>query len=64
MRPILDKEEKPTGEEEEVFYKDVELTLTDDLPEDKKEAMQLLKQTKFGIEVASCDKVKAFRVIG
>lgn len=64
MRPILDKEGKPTGEEEEVFYKDVELTLTDDLPEDKKKAIAAIKQTKFGIEVASCDKVKALELLG
>lgn len=64
MRPILDKEGNPTGEEEEVFYKDVELTLTDDLPEDKKKAIAAIKQTKFGIEVASCDKVRALELLG
>ncbi|MEW8955776.1 terminase small subunit [Clostridium sp.] len=64
MKPVLDKEGKPTGEKEEVFYKDVELVITDDLPEYKKKAIAAIKQTKFGIEVASCDKVKALELLG
>lgn len=63
MKPILDKEGNKI-DEEEVFYKDVELTLTDDLSEDKKKAIAAIKQTKFGIEVASCDKVKALELLG
>ena len=63
MRPILDKEGNKI-DEEEVFYKDVELTLTDDLPEDKKKAIAAIKQTKFGIAVESCDKVKALELLG
>ncbi|AUN11217.1 terminase small subunit [Clostridium botulinum] len=63
MKPIYDKEGNKI-DEEEVFYKDVELTLTDDLPEDKKKAIAAIKQTKFGIEVASCDKVKALELLG
>ena len=50
--------------EEEVFYNDVEIILTDDLPEDKKKAIAAIKQTKFGIEVASCDKVRALELLG
>lgn len=63
MKPVYDKEGNKI-DEEEVFYKDVELTLTDDLPEDKKKAIAAIKQTKFGIEVASCDKVKALELLG
>ena len=63
MKPKLDAEGHLLGEEE-VFYNDVELVLTDDLPEDKRKAIAAIKQTKFGIEVASCDKVKALELIG
>ncbi|MBU3193480.1 terminase small subunit [Clostridium algidicarnis] len=63
MKPILDKEgNKIDGEE--VFYKDVEFVLTDDLPEDKKKAIAAIKQTKYGIEVATCDKVRALELLG
>jgi len=51
-------------EEEEIFYNDVELVLTDDLPEDKKKAISGIKNTKYGIEVASCDKVRALELLG
>lgn len=63
MKPILDKEGNKI-DEEEVFYKDVEIIETDDLPEDKKKAIAAIKQTKFGIAVESCDKVKALELIG
>ncbi|MBE6058426.1 MAG: terminase small subunit [Clostridium sp.] len=63
MKPVYDKEGNKI-DEEEVFYKDVELTLTDDLPEDKKKAIAAIKQTKFGIAVESCDKVKALELLG
>lgn len=63
MKPIYDKEGKKI-DEEEVFYKDVDLLLTDELPEDKKKAISAIKQTKFGIAVESCDKVKALELLG
>ncbi|ABS40889.1 terminase small subunit [Clostridium botulinum] len=63
IKPVYDKEGNKI-DEEEVFYKDVELTLTDDLPEDKKKAIAAIKQTKFGIAVESCDKVKALELLG
>ncbi|EPY2274496.1 terminase small subunit [Clostridium sporogenes] len=63
MKPVYDKEGNKI-DEEEVFYKDVELALTDDLPEDKKKAIAAIKQTKFGIAVESCDKVKALELLG
>lgn len=64
MRPKLDSDGNLTGEVEEVFYKDVELIPTDDLSEDKRKAISAIKQTKFGIEVASCDKVRALELLG
>jgi len=42
----------------------VELKDTDSLPEDKKAAIASIKETKFGIAVESCDKVKALELIG
>lgn len=63
MKPILDKEGNVI-DEKEVFYDDVEIIETDDLPEDKKKAIAAIKQTKYGIEVASCDKVRALELLG
>ena len=63
MKPILDKEGNVI-DEKEVFYKDVEIIETDDLPEDKKKAIAAIKQTKYGVAVESCDKVKALELIG
>lgn len=63
MKPIFDKDGNKIGEEE-VFYRDVDLVLTDDLPEDKKKAIAAIKQTKFGIAVESCDKVRALELLG
>lgn len=63
MKPIFDKAGNVI-DTEEVFYKDVELVLTDELPEDKKKAIAAIKQTKFGIAVESCDKVKALELLG
>ncbi|WML37700.1 terminase small subunit [Clostridium sp. OS1-26] len=63
MKPIFDKDGNKI-DEEEVFYRDVDLVLTDDLPEDKKKAIAVIKQTKFGIAVESCDKVKALELLG
>ncbi|MGL4571844.1 MAG: terminase small subunit [Clostridium sp.] len=64
MKDIVDKEGNKTGKKEEVFYNDVELTLTDDLPEDKKKAIAAIKNTKFGIQVETCDKVRALELLG
>lgn len=63
MKPIFDNDGNKINEEE-VFYKDVELILTDDLPEEKKKAIAAIKQTKFGIAIESCDKVKALELLG
>lgn len=51
-------------EEKEVQQQFVELTDTDHLSEDKKAAIAGIKEGKFGIEVQSCDKVKALELIG
>lgn len=63
MKPIFDKEGNKI-DEEEVFYKSVELEITDDLPEEKKKAIAGIKQTKDGIVVSTCDKVKALELLG
>ena len=45
-------------------YTTVELIPTDKLPEDKRKAIASIKEGKYGIEVASCDKVKALELLG
>lgn len=45
-------------------YTTVELIPTDKLPDDKKKAISSIKEGKFGIEVASCDKVRALELLG
>ena len=55
------KEEYEEKESEEQF---VELIDTDSLSADKKAAISSIKETKFGIAVESCDKVKALELIG
>lgn len=42
----------------------VELTPTDEVPEDKKAAISGIAETKFGIRVATCDKVRALELLG
>lgn len=51
-------------EEKEVEEQFVELVDTDELPTDKKAAISGIKEGKYGIEVTSCDKVKALELIG
>lgn len=45
-------------------YKSVEVMTTDKLDEDKKKAIASIKETKFGIEVSTYDKVKALELLG
>lgn len=47
-----------------VMIKDVDLVLTDQLTEDQQRALAGIKQGKYGIEVASCDKVRALELLG
>lgn len=49
---------------EEIEYQDVELEQTDNLPADKKKAIASIKMGKNGVEVATCDKVKALELLG
>lgn len=42
----------------------VRIVPTDELPEDKKKAISAIKETKFGINIETCDKVKALELIG
>jgi len=56
-----DTQEYKDSNEVEQF---VELIDTDDLPTDKKAAIASIKETKFGIAVESCDKVRALELIG
>jgi phage terminase small subunit len=51
-------------EEKEVEEQFVELFDTDSLSSDKKAAISGIKEGKYGIEVSSCDKVKALELIG
>ncbi|WP_082238622.1 terminase small subunit [Niameybacter massiliensis] len=50
--------------EQPIYYKTVEMELTDKLPEDKKKAISGIKMGKNGIEVATCDKVRALELLG
>ncbi len=42
----------------------VRITTTDQLPEEKKKAIAGIKEGKYGIEVSTCDKVKALELLG
>lgn len=42
----------------------VELMPTDEVPEEKKAAISGIAETKFGIRVATCDKVRALELLG
>lgn len=47
-----------------IMINDVELTLTDNLSTEQKKALSGIKHGKYGIEVASCDKVRALELLG
>lgn len=42
----------------------VRITPTDKLPEEKKKAIAGIKETRHGIEVSTCDKVRALELLG
>lgn len=48
----------------EVEYQDVELEVTDNLPKEKRKAIAGIKMGKNGIEVNTCDKVRALELLG
>lgn len=47
-----------------IMINDVELTLTDNLSAGQKKALSGIKHGKYGIEVSSCDKVRALELLG
>jgi phage terminase small subunit len=55
---------KETKGKREIEYQQVELTDTDQLPENKRSAISAIKETKHGIAVESYDKVKALELLG
>lgn len=60
--PIYDEGEIVDYKEEE--YTGIEFTPTDELTEQQKKALSGIKEGKFGLEVNSCDKVKALELLG
>lgn len=62
-KPLYNEEGKKIGEEQ-YSYQSVQLSNTDELDNDKKAAISCIKETKFGIAVESCDKVKALELLG
>ena len=60
--PVFDGEEIVDYKEEE--YIRIEFTPTDKLTEEQKKALSGIKEGKFGIQVDSCDKVKALELLG
>lgn len=45
-------------------YQRVKIKTTKEISDDKKKAISVIKEGKFGIEVGSCDKVKALELLG
>jgi phage terminase small subunit len=45
-------------------YKSVEVFPTDKIPEDKQKAIAGIRETKYGIDVSTYDKVKALELLG
>lgn len=60
--PVFDREDIVDYKEEE--YTGIEFTPTDELSEEQKKALAGIKEGKFGIQVDSCDKVKALELLG
>ena len=60
--PIFDGEDIVDYKEEE--YTGIEFIPTDELTEEQKKALSGIKEGKFGIQVDSCDKVKALELLG
>lgn len=55
---ILDEDGKPAT------YRTVEPVLTEELTEEQKRALAVIKKGRDGLEVKSCDKVKALELLG
>lgn len=58
MIPVLDAEGKP------VKYRTVEPVLTEELTEDQKKALAVIKKGRDGFEIKPYDKVKALELLG
>mgnify|MGYP003289632644 CR=1 FL=1 len=58
MIPMHDEDGNP------VMYRTVEPTLTDDLTEEQKKALAVIKKGKDGFEIKSYDKVRALELLG
>ena len=61
--PIFDEEGSIVDYKEEEYI-GIEFTPTDELSEEQKKALSGIKQGKFGLEVNSCDKVRALELLG
>ncbi|WP_010245857.1 terminase small subunit [Acetivibrio cellulolyticus] len=61
-QPVLDDEGSVIQKEE--FYNVVEIEPTDEIPDEKKKAIAGIKQGKHGIEVNTCDKIRALELLG
>lgn len=55
---VLDEDGNP------VTYRTVEPVLTEELTEEQKRALAVIKKGRDGLEVKSCDKVKALELLG
>ena len=55
---VLDEDGKP------VMYRTVEPVLTEELTEEQKRSLAVIKKGREGLEVKSCDKVKALELLG
>lgn len=55
---VLDEDGKP------VMYRTVEPVLTEELTEEQKRALAVIKKGRDGLEVKSCDKVKTLELLG
>lgn len=63
LQPVFD-DEGSVIDHKEVTYEVVEIEPTDEIPDDKKKAIAGIKQGKHGIEVNTCDKVRALELLG
>ena len=55
---VLDEDGNP------IMYRTVEPVLTEELTEEQKRALAVIKKGRDGLEVKSCDKVKALELLG
>lgn len=63
LQPVFD-DVGDVIDHQEVTYNVVEIEPTDEIPDEKKKAISGIKQGKHGIEVNTCDKVRALELLG